>query len=73
MTIFVDVEAVDNEQEALVLMLHHLKLAAAYFEATPVEFEIPACHSRLAMLAWRNAMDDLYPKDYEEAEGDVPL
>ena len=35
MSLNIDAYPVENEQEALVLMTHHLQLAAAYFEATP--------------------------------------
>lgn len=34
MTIRVDAPPVENEEEAYALMVHHLRLAAAYFEGT---------------------------------------
>ncbi len=63
MSIGVDVTPVEHEDEALVLMLHHLKLAAAYFEATPMGFSVPEHFSRDAILAWVKAMEALYPEN----------
>jgi len=63
MTINVDVCPVEDEQEALFLMLHHLKLAATYFEATPTTFDIPDTFSKPAMRAWLDGMEKLYPED----------
>lgn len=66
MTIGVDAPPVVDEQEAQTLLLHHLKLAAMYFEASPVdlmaalpgdEFSLPA------MTAWVSAMEALYPEE----------
>lgn len=66
MSIGVDVPGVDSEQEAEVLLFHHLALAAAYFEATN-----PALIDRVpgnrfdttAVRAWVVAMEALYPED----------
>lgn len=69
MTIGVDVPPVEHEQEALLLMFHHLKLAAAYFEATPLDIDLadlPDVHSKTAMWRWLESMDALYPQ--EEAD-----
>jgi hypothetical protein len=64
MTINVDAFPVENEQEALVLMRHHLRLAAMYFEATPAEFEFDANEfSASAQRAFVAAMEALYPDD----------
>lgn len=63
MAIGVDMPPVENEQEALVLMLHHLKLAAAYFEATPTVFDVPEHFSSPAIWAWVVAMAALYPEE----------
>jgi len=63
MTIGVDVTPVEDEQEALLLMLHHLKLAAAYFEATPTTFGVPEHFSTPAIRAWLGAMETLYPEE----------
>jgi hypothetical protein len=60
MAINIDVPPVDDEQEALALMFHHLKLAAAYFEATPNTFDIPEHFSAAPMRAWAEAMEALY-------------
>ena len=66
MTINVDITPVDDEQEALRLMLHHLKLAAAYFEATPTTWSFDKDHfSAPAIAAWGNAMEALYPPEDE--------
>ena len=64
MTIRIDIPPVDDEQEALVLMFHHLKMAAAYFEATPTSIgTVPDVHSAPAIRAWLEAMEGLYPED----------
>lgn len=58
---------VKNSKEAEVLMIHHLRLAASFFEATDVALNLPQddfTHS--AMSAWVNAMEALYP-DGEQA------
>lgn len=64
MPLGVDVSPVEHEDEALVLMLHHLKLAAAYFEATPTTIEVPEHFSRDAMVAWLGVME----KQYQDGE-----
>ena len=60
----IDAPSVADEDEAVVLMLHHLRLAAAYFEATPkaitLDFED---FSQPAIVAWIAAMEALYPDD----------
>lgn len=63
MAINVDVPPVEDEQAALVLMFHHLQLAATYFEATPTEIVVPDTFSRSAITAWLGAMEALYPED----------
>jgi len=62
MAIGIDITGVDDEQEALTFMFHHLKLAAAYFEATPKTFDIPEHFSAAPMRAWAEAMEALYPE-----------
>jgi hypothetical protein len=62
----IDAPPVADEAEALSLMLHHLKLAAAYFEATPEDLSahLTGDHfSAPAIGAWLVAMEALYPKD----------
>jgi hypothetical protein len=61
-TIGVDVPPV-TEQEAVAFMFHHLKLAAAYFEATPTEIRTPDHFSASAMRMWLEAMESLYPEE----------
>lgn len=64
MTIRVDAPPVEDEEAALFLMLYHLRMAAMYFEATPLvgrpsdpkEFSLPA------MQAWFDEMNNLYPE-----------
>lgn len=66
MTLSITPMTTENEQEALTLMLHHLELAAAYFEATPDPLPENWPGDRFsapAMVAWADAMDRLYPKD----------
>lgn len=67
MSIGVDAPRVENGPEALFLMLHHLRLAAMYFEATPeadlVEMLPPDDFSRPAIAAWIENMEALYPKE----------
>ena len=66
MTINIDISPVEHEQEAFTLMLHHLKLAASYFEATPSPIESGewlSTFSAPAILVWIQAMEGLYPKD----------
>lgn len=62
MAIGIDITGVEDEQEALALMFHHLKLAAAYFEASPTTFDIPEHFSAAPMRAWADAMEALYPE-----------
>ena len=60
----IDTPTVIDEAEAIVLMLHHLQLAAAYFEATPKVIPIDFIHfSHPAIVAWIAAMEALYPDD----------
>lgn len=57
---------VENEQEALTLMLYHLRLAAAYFETTPTVIPVAAIADEFsynAICAWIVAMEALYPED----------
>lgn len=64
--IHLDAHPVENEAEALTLMLHHLRLAEMYFEATPdkVPNDIAAdAFSKPAIDAWLAAMESLYPDD----------
>ena len=66
MTIGIDIPPVQDEQEALILMIHHLQLAAAYFEATPDPIlmgDLPWGFHTPAYVAWIKAMEKLYPKD----------
>jgi hypothetical protein len=63
MSVYVSAPPVENEQEALTLMFHHLELAAAYFEETPRAISpIPDTHSRPAVCAWLAEMEALYPE-----------
>lgn len=64
MSINVGGDPVENEQEALFLMLHHLRLAALYFEATPkVISSVPDTFSQHAIRAWLAEMEALYPEE----------
>ena len=64
MSIGVDAPPVGDENEAQFLMLHHLKMAAMYFEATPTVLNLPQDEfSTVAMQAWAKAMEGLYPDD----------
>lgn len=64
MSIGVDAFPVENEEEARILMLHHLRLAAMYFEATPEHLNLPTDEfSSPAMEAWVSKMEGLYPDD----------
>lgn len=64
MSIGVDAFPVSNEEEARTLMIHHLRLAAMYFEATPNDLRLPTDDfSSSAMQAWANAMEGLYADD----------
>lgn len=65
MTIYIDITPVEDEQEALTLMLHHLKLAAAYFEATPTDITremVGYTYSAPAIMLWLQGMEALYPE-----------
>jgi hypothetical protein len=66
MVINVSAPPVENEQEARLLMMHHLRLAALYFEATPkVISSVPDTFSQHAIRAWLAEMEALYPEgDY---------
>lgn len=61
---------VADEQEALFLMLHHLRLAATYFELVP-EVVPPdfagETHDALAINAWFSAMEAIY-NAYEQGD-----
>lgn len=66
MTINVDILPVQDEEEALLLMLHHLHLAASYFEATPApvrESMVPDTYAAPAIWSFIKTMDNLYPED----------
>lgn len=66
MAIHIDLVPVENEQEGLALMMHHLQLAAAYFEAAPLGLQsryLGEHHSMPAIKVWIQAMDELYPDD----------
>lgn len=66
MSINVELSPVENEEEALFLMLHHLKLAASYFEATPDPIllgDLPWGRLLPAYTAWIKAMSKLYPDE----------
>lgn len=55
---------VAGEAEANTLCVHHLRLAAAYFEETSRNLQPPSDEfSAPAMLAWLAAMEALYPED----------
>ena len=55
---------VASEAEAGTLCIHHLRLAAAYFEATSRNLQPPSDEfSAPAMLAWLAAMEAWYPGD----------
>lgn len=64
----IDAPPVKNQQEALTLMLHHLGLAARYFEATPEDDALCKAaiiatlddHGKEAALAWFDEMDAAY-------------
>lgn len=64
MSIGIDAFPVADEEEARVLMIHHLRLAAMYFEATPNDLRLPNDEfSSAAMIAWACAMEGLYHND----------
>lgn len=65
MAINIDIMSVSDEDEALTLMLHHLRLAASYFEATPDPIPTSAWQddfSAPAISKWVQEMDSLYPE-----------
>lgn len=57
--------ALGNEEEAQALMLHHLRLAALFFENTPAKITIPEEHATTAFSAFCEAMEALYPDEGE--------
>ena len=62
----IDSPTVENEIEALFLMTYHLRMAAAYFEATPTDRPHAFAHgefSKPAIEAWLAQMEALYPED----------
>lgn len=62
----IDAPPIEDEAEATALVLHHLRLAAAYFEALPDPFEPDGWdeyHCGPAMKAWLAAMEALYPDE----------
>lgn len=64
MVINIDIDPVEDEQEALTLMIHHLKLASKYFEATPQVITVDQISDHFsypAIAAWLREMDALYP------------
>lgn len=66
MSIGVDAPRVADAQEAEALLLYHLRMAAAYFEATDENLcaRLPADEfSYTAMDHWVAAMEALYPED----------
>lgn len=66
MTINVDCPPVEDEEEALKLMIYHLKMAAMYFEATPSKFPdhlYEGEFSATPMITWVLEMEKLYPDD----------
>lgn len=66
MSVGVDAPRVADAQEAELLCLHHLRLAAMYFEATDLDLceRFPADEfSRPAMAAWVENMETLYPNE----------
>lgn len=66
MTIGVDAPRVANGEEANLLLVHHLRLAAMYFEASTEDLiaVLPSDDFSLpAMQVWVGAMEALYPGD----------
>ncbi len=64
MGLHVTPDYINDEAEAVHLMLHHLRLAAIYFENSPENIGLPADEFSLpAMAAWLHAMEELYPDD----------
>lgn len=58
----IDLYPLEDAEEAAALMFHHLKIAAAYFEAMPLNVRTPEHFSKPAMIAWLEAMEALYPE-----------
>jgi len=58
---------VESEEEALVFMVHHLQIAARYFEGTPKVIPVDSIRSSEfsfpAIVAWVQAMEGLYPNE----------
>lgn len=76
MGINVDAPPADDAQQAEFLMLHHLRLAAMYFEATDENLcpRLPTDDfSRPAMAAWVEAMEALYPDNDAPLDGPPPM
>ena len=67
MSINIDAPSVANEDEALLLMMHHLKIAAMYFEATPSSISVMDVtkgeFSQPAIIKWLSEMEKLYPEE----------
>ena len=67
MTINIDAPSVKDEQEALGLMIYHLKMAATYFEATPSSISVMDVtageFSQRPMIKWMGEMEKLYPEE----------
>ena len=66
MAINVSMAPVDDAAEAERLMVHHLQLAAMYFEATDLFLvdRLPTTDfSYDAMVAWAHRMEALYPAE----------
>lgn len=59
--------ALDSEEEAQDLMLHHLRIAAMFFEGTPAKLKLPEEvedeFPSPAFVAFCDAMEKLYPED----------
>ena len=70
MAINVDCITVEDEEEAFRLALHHLQLAAMYFEASPMDLvdrlQRQTDFSKPAMVAWVKRMEELYPVEEED-------
>ena len=67
MSINIDAPSVSNEEEAMFLMIHHLKMAAMYFEATPSSISVMDVtkdeFSQPAIIKWLSEMEKLYPEE----------
>lgn len=65
----IDAPIVADETEALLLMLYHLRMAAAHFEATPEKYPHSFADgefSKSAIEAWILGMEALYPGDGDD-------